>query len=246
MVKRLLGKVVEEEWPIWSLFIAFMAMLAIAMLVVLLMFFGPSLRDLRGESFDPTALTNEVRLEIGGTLFAIPANYTRYGGDRHAGVAEHVELHALLPDLSGYQSDKDSEFRSMSASSNLILMALVPIEDKLTPSSMRDQLYLPQIAYFETADPNGLKKGVFKEESVYRGDLFYMPIGQINDAEMSPFYLCRQEQNESQWCSGRIRIGQTAQVLFRLPLNQMSQWQVINQKLTSLLKDFRAEARRIN
>lgn len=110
MIKRLFGKVVEEEWPIWQLLVMFLLSFSAAIIAFILYFFGPSLDQIRGLSYGPTAQKSDIRAEVGGTLFAIPASYTRYGRNRRASEAESIELHALLPEMSGYSKDQAEAF----------------------------------------------------------------------------------------------------------------------------------------
>lgn len=243
MIKRLFGKVVEEEWPIWQLLVIFLASFAIATLGVIFYFFGPTIGEIRGTSYDPTARKNDIRTEVGGTLFAVPASYTRYGRNRRSSKAESLELHALLPEMSEFSESQADEFVNLGENSRLFLISLLPLEKNLTPSALLQDVFLPQIAEPLVNLPNGLKKSRFPADSAYPNALFFLPIIAMPETIGSPFYICTTETNGALWCSGRILIGRTAQAVFRFPYRYLDDWKAINQGLTELLRSFRAEAR---
>ncbi len=243
MIKRLFGNVVEEEWPIWKLLAIFLFSFLAAIIAVLLYFFGPSLDQIRGLSYGPTAQQSDIRAEVGGTLFAIPASYTRYGRNRWESEAESIELHALLPEMSGYSKDQAEAFTNLEASSRLLLISILPVEKNLPPSVLLSDVFLPQLSPQVETLANGLRKGTFVADSAYASSLFFQPSIATPETIGSPFYICSAETNGATWCTGRILIGRTAQAVFRFPDRYLDDWQAINQGLTELLRSFRAEAR---
>jgi hypothetical protein len=243
MIKRLFGKVVEEEWPIWQLLVVFLASFLAAIIVVMLYFFGPSLDQIQGLSYGPTARQSDIRAEVGGTLFSIPASYTRYGRSRWETEAKSLELHALLPEMSGYSEDQAEAFTNLEPSSRLLLISILPVEKNLTPSVLLSDVFLPQLSPRLETLANGLRKAEFAADSAYASSVFFQPSLPTPETIGSPFYICASETNGAVWCTGRILIGRTAQAVFRFPDRFLDDWQAINQGLTELLRSFRAEAR---
>jgi hypothetical protein len=243
MIKRLFGKVVEEEWPIWRLLVVFFISFLGAIVAVILYFFGPSWDQMRGLSYGPTARQSDIRAEVGGTLFAIPASYTRYGRSRWESEADSLELHALLPEMSGYTADQAAAFTNLEDNSQLLLISILPVEKNLTPSVLLSDVFAPQLSSRLETLANGLRKSAFLADSSYASSLFFQPNMATPETLGSPFYICATETSGAMWCTGRILIGRTAQAVFRFPYRYLDDWQAINQGLTELLRSFRAEAR---
>ena len=97
MIKRLLSRAVpEEEWPVWALPSVIFAGFLLSGVLFYLFYFGPGIRDLQGLAYAPTDDDGRVRLEIGGTLFSVPAHYTRNGRTRRSGQLDvQLELETM-------------------------------------------------------------------------------------------------------------------------------------------------------
>lgn len=245
MLKRFLSQsVVEEEWPLWRLVIGLFVGICLSIIGFTIFFFGPSLDQLQGDTITPTSMTQDIRLEVGGTLFSIPANYTRYGHDRQANKNNYVELHALLPELAPYQSQTANAFADLSAQSQLLLFSLSPIEGDMTPQKLWQDVFMPQVEGFSGTVEYGLKSAQFKAASLYQNATFYQPENLPDDGFSSPFIICAPQADGAVWCQGRLTIGRTAQAIFRFPQRHLSDWKIISNRLAGLLSRFRAEARR--
>jgi len=245
MIKRFLSEsIVEEEWPLWRLVMGVFALILLSIFGFSIYFFGPTLDQIRGETVTPTALTRDIRIEVGGTLFSIPANYTRYGHDRSSYENPFVELHALLPDLSGFQAADETAFADLSNQSRLLLFSLSEIEGDMTPQRLWKEVFVPQIGAFTETVEYGLKSAPFKSGSLYRDATYYQPETMPDDGFSSPFIICAPNADGAVWCQGRLTIGRTAQAIFRFPQNYLSDWKLISNRLAGLLSRFRAEARR--
>ena len=95
-----------------------------AILIGLWLSLKPNALQNKYEAYQPLDDGYRVRVEVGGTLFAIPAHYTRSAQTRSQKVQGFVELHALLPDLKPYSRELDKEFLRIDAASPLVIITL--------------------------------------------------------------------------------------------------------------------------
>jgi len=251
MFKRYLSSTVtEEEWPIWRVIAIFAITLLIGLGGALFFFFGPTWKDISGDIISPTTSTRPINLEVSSTLLAIPSNYTRYGRDRRGSKRDNVELHALLPDLNGYTINQAEAFESSALSSDLLLITITRIEHNMTPNRLIDDVYQPILSKGAGGGgldaKTGLKKSFFAKDSMYANATFYETTLRVDDSQKSPFYICAPSSNHGAWCTGRLRIGTTAQAIFRFSEEHLKDWEEINQRLSQKLSQFRADARKEN
>ena len=249
MFKRYLSlTVTEEEWPIWRVIAIFAITLLIGLGGALFFFFGPSWKDISGDIVSPSTSTRAINIEVSSTLLAIPSNYTRYGRDRRSSKRENVELHALLPDLSGYTQNQSKAFEINSLSPDLLLITITRIEHNMTPNKLVDDVYRPILSKGAGGAKidaiTGLKKSLFAEDSRYADATFYETTLRVDDSQKSPFYICAPSPDHGTWCTGRLRIGATAQAIFRFSEQNLKNFEEINQRLSQKLSQFRADARK--
>ena len=78
MLKSKMSRIFPEgEGPVWRLFFFGLAVFIAAILIGLWLSLKPNALQNKYEAYQPTDDGYRVRVEVGGTLFAIPAHYTR-------------------------------------------------------------------------------------------------------------------------------------------------------------------------
>ncbi len=259
MIKRLLSQsVTEEEWPIWRIILIIGVIMLAATIYFLIYFFGPTIADVRGSSLSPTTNRDSVTVEVGGALFSIPANFTRYGRDRRSRVRDQVELHALYPDFEGYTNDKAKLFASLDGTAPVILVSIRSADASLTSNQMLAQIYLPATEGEKVNQEFNLDWSNFKQNSHYNGAQLYrerdQTIEEISEdrrgfnyrakAERTPYFICQMDTRNIEWCRGGFQIGRTAEALYRFPKAYLENWEQIDAGLQNLLSNFRANARK--
>lgn len=251
MIKRYLSPTVsEEEWPVWRIIVIFVITVIAGIIGALIYFFGPTWSDVAGDTVSPSSSTRIINLEVSGTLLAIPAHYTRYGRDRTSRMPDNVELHALLPNLTGYSDSAKASFEFSSDQSDLLLITIGPIEHKMPPNRLINEVYRPLLikkGRASTLDTKiGLKRSAFAEGTIYASATFYETTLRVDDTQKSPFYICSIRATGGEWCTGRLRIGNSAQAIYRFSRKHLENWEQINQRLAQKLSQFRADARKEN
>ena len=72
MIKRVLSRAVpEDEWPIWVFPITILLAFLLSAVLAYLFYFGPNVRDISGLAYAPTDDAARVKVDVGGTLFAL-------------------------------------------------------------------------------------------------------------------------------------------------------------------------------
>lgn len=246
MIKRLLSRAVpEHEWPIWAvpLFVSTAFLLSSA--IVYFLFFGPGVRDLQGVSYRPTDDPARVRLEVGGTLFAVPAHYARNGLTRRGGEIAHAELHALLPELLPWRKDRADSFLRIDAASPLIVLTLRATQRELPEEKIFDALYRPYIAGAGAIDDSGLQSFRFQQNSPYAGKEVFrgLSTGSREARAKAPIFICDATDNPNPSCESRFDIGSTAQASYRFKRTYLSTWEDIDRGTRDMVRNFRAAAR---
>ncbi len=123
MLKSKMSRIFPEgEGPVWRLFFFGLAVFIAAILIGLWLSLKPNALQNKYEAYQPTDDGHRVRVEVGGTLFAIPAHYTRSAQTRSQKAQNFVELHALLPDLKSYSRELDKEFLRIDAASRKVII----------------------------------------------------------------------------------------------------------------------------
>jgi hypothetical protein len=259
MIKRLLSQsITEEEWPIWRIVVFIGAIIVAATIYFLIYFFGPTISDIRGTSLSPTTNRDTITVEVGGTLFSIPANYTRYGRDRRAQARDQLELHALYPRLEGYSNRKAEVFAALDGKEPVILISIRSADASLSADKLLEQIYLPATKGEEINQAFNLDWSNFRADSHYEGAQLYRQNKQTADQTGSdprnnnyrlkkprrPYFICQMDTRNIEWCRGQLQIGQTAIAFYRFPKAYLEKWEKIDAGLQTLLSNFRANARK--
>lgn len=246
MLKRILSRAIpEHEWPVWILPATLFAAILSCSLLVSFIYFGPGLDIIRGASYLPSSSSDRVRVEVGGTLFAIPAHYTRSRQARRAGLMEHIDLQALGPELVPYRQDLAADFLSTDETSALIIISLRSGTDALPERRRFDAIYKPYLRGTGTVDDNGLQVFTFKQDGPYAGKQLFrgLPLGAREKRLAPPLLLCDAPDMAGAQCESRFALGGTAQVSYRFKRHILPQWEELDANIRALIRNFRAAAR---
>jgi len=134
------------------------------------------LRPGPGSQITPTGQSGQVRLNVHGNAFAIPANYIENTKARTGGEMEAVTLVAMFPTWEGYSRQLARQFGN-APDSAVIRVSLRGDPDNLGTRDRLDRVYRPQISG-SAPGPFGLTRYDFAPGSSYGNDeLFSGEIG---------------------------------------------------------------------
>ena len=257
MIKRiLLQSVPEHEWPVWSIPASILAVFLLSGAVAYFYYFGSGFGLFDGTAYRPTSQRALVKLEVGGTLFAIPQNFTRNRNARRSTVQDHIELHVLLPNLIGYDKTLAKEFLRTDAASTLLLLDIRVANQEIPEKQIFDAIYAPYIVSNGAKDDND-KQGVaqtaisslqsfaFAENSPYFNKQVFRSRANSTARQrvLLPVFLCDKASLASPTCESRFPLGQTARVSYRFKRAYLQDWEKIDAAVKELIRNFRAAAR---
>ena len=249
MIKRLLSRAVpEHEWPIWSVPAFVLAGFLLSTALFYLIYFGPGIRDIQGVAYAPTAQQDRIKFEIGGTLFSVPAYYTRDGRTRRGGALPHASLHALLPDIEPWRTELSEVFLDTSKTSRLLTVTIRSVQRDIAEDRLFEALYQPYIDGAGQVTNDGLQAFSFRTNSPYgRKQIFKgLPKGSSSDRAQAPLYICDTVDHNNPICESRFDLGNSAQVSYTFKRAHLSGWETVDRNLKELIRNFRAAARRQN
>lgn len=246
MLKRILSRAVpEHEWPVWIMPATLFAAILACSILISFIYFGPGLDIIRGTAYLPSSSKERVRVEVGGTLFAIPAHYTRSRKARRAGLMAHIDLQALGSDLMPYRPDLAADFLRTDATSSLIIISLRTGAEALPERRRFDAIYKPYLRGGGTVDDNGLQVFTFRDNGPYAGKQLFrgLPLGAREKRLAPPLLLCDGPDIGGAQCESRFALGGTAQVSYRFKRHLLPQWEELDANIRALIRSFRAAAR---
>ena len=249
MIKRILSRAVdEEEWPVWRLPLMLSVCFVLAGGVFYGFYFGPGLSFWRGLDYSPSSKTYAVKLEIGGTLFAVPANYTRNAASRRNGQHADITLHAVLPKLAGYQLSTKEQFLRIDDDSPLVIISITGVTRDLPIERRFESLYAPYVELKTSDITDDLQAYQFGDDTPYRGkDLFRaMLAGTRLERAEAPMFMCETADKRGAICETRFDLGRSAEVSYLFKRRHLSDRQSIDAKVKDLIKSFRSAARIVN
>ena len=249
MIKRLLSRAVpEHEWPVWVLPLAILASFLLSGLIFYATYFGPGIKDLQGISYRPTDDAARVKVEVGGTLFAVPAHFTRNGQTRRGIELTHAELHALLPDFLPWQKDLAEEFLRTDGQAPLITITLRGMARAMPEAQIFTALYKPYLNGPGRVRDDGLQAFSFRSDSPYGQKQIFRALstGAQENRDKAPIFICDLPEAPNPTCESRFDIGNTAQASYRFKRVHLSNWAETDQRIKDLIRNFRAAARRVN
>ncbi len=249
MIKRLLSRAVpEEEWPLWALPSVIISGFLLSGFLFYLFYFGPGIRDLQGMAYAPTDDDDRVRVEIGGTLFSVPAHYTRNGRTRRSGQLDHASLHVLLPDFSPWRKDRAEAFLDTGTLSNLLTINIRAAASEMPEERVFNAIYRPYIDGSGDVTDEGLQSFAFRAGSPYGKKQIFrgLKTGSAAERQRPPLFICDIIKHENPNCESRFNLGTSAQVSYNFKRIHLAQWEAIDRDVREMIRSFRAAARRQN
>ncbi len=229
-----------RERPAWILpVLVFLGVLTFSG-AFLYYYFGPTPGELLGLDPRASSASGEVEAIIGNTRFLIPENYTRYPSQRGGGRIAAVDMHALLPGLEPYSSERQDSFADNSAASDVIYFSLSESAAPLNSTRRLKDIYSKYLETTEPAEgPDGLQLFPFRADSGYADqDLL---VGK--DAEERMVLLLCERQTpliESPNCSRSLLLGPDLELSYRYKRNHLDDWREIDGAVAELVAAFGA------
>lgn len=240
VVKRIQKKVLEDEWPIWSFPLTLFGLVLVSCVGFLFFYFGPSVEAYRGLKPSPTTSMEKVGVEVSGTLFVMPASFTRYATHRGSQRQDNVSLHAILPELAPYTADTATEFLRTDAQSPLVLINLVEAGEQYNPERHLQEFLRPAANATPLPAPTGLTGYNFKADASYAGRQLF--IAEASLGQSARAFICEHPSAASPDCESRFRIGPTVMASYVFKRAHLNDWRDIERDVGLLLKSFRANA----
>ena len=246
MIKRVLSRAVpEDEWPIWALPLTMLLAFVLSGFLAYWFYFGPNMRDISGLSYAPTDDAARVKVDVGGTLFAVPAHYTRNRQSRRTKPLQHAELHALLPDMAPWRHENAEAFLQTDADSDLLTINIRAAERLLAPEKTFDTIYQPYILGGGNVRDDGLQGYSFKTDAPYATKEIFRALttGTREARAAAPLFICDRIESPSPTCESRFDLGNKAQASYRFKRKHLSDWENIDRQVKDKIRNFRAAAR---
>ncbi len=235
----------EGEGPVWRLFFAGVGVLIIAIAIGLWLSLNPNVLQNKYTAYQPTADSSRIRVEVGGTLFSIPAHFTRSAQTRTQMVQNFVELHALLPDLKPYRKSLEKEFLRLDAASPLVIITLRASQRPLPERRIFEDVLSPYIAGSGQVRDDGLQVFEFQPDAPYAGKQLFraLPVGPRTKRLAPPLFICDSVDTPNPSCESSFDLGRTAQASYSFKRAYLSDWESIDGGIRDMIRSFRAAAR---
>lgn len=201
-------------------------------------YFGPTPSEILG--LDPRASAADRKIEtiVADRRFLIPENYTRYPTQRGGGRLTNIDMHALLPDMTPYETGLQERFIDNSAESDVVYFALAETQTPLTASRRLKEIYSKYLAAPEPEeDEAGLQRFTFRNDSGYANqDLLVAR----DDQERMVLLLCdrRSPLVDSPNCTRSLLLGPRLDLTYRYKRSHLSDWREIDRAVTTLVGEF--------
>ena len=204
-------------------------------------YFGPTLSELAGDTPDPSASDELIRMSIGNIDFQIPTSYTRFPRARRGGERSSVSLYALLPNLESYSGDQRDIFEGNEADSPVIYFEIGVHQSTLEESEMLTRIYLDNVNDIEgRVGPYGLTAYEFSDTSGYKDEDLFV----FEDESALPVVIrCFRETDliPSPHCRRDMRLSETLSLTYRYKRPWLAQWRDINDKIQAFVMSLTVE-----
>ena len=131
----------HSSWILPAIFLVVAGLIGIGFYIL---FTGPTVDDLQGNTAWPTASAETADIRIDNAVFRVPANYTKLRRSRSDGDAEDIPMHALLPNLTPWTQAEAREFNSNAKDSRVVQILLAVDHAKLTYQDKFDRGIRPR------------------------------------------------------------------------------------------------------
>ncbi len=211
----------------------FMATLVLCA-IFLYYYVGPSVEDFSGNTPSPAITEEQVRVEIGGIIFAPAANYTVYPRARRGGARDEVVLYALWPTMNGYTPAQRKEFIENAPDTRRIDITISKRSSVFTESERFERLYLPQ-----TVDSRGVRTPYQLTKFTFKDQRTNVPTNGYVDTELfvgadasgataAVFCFKEKEEVESPECWREYEYGDSIEVSYRFKRPYLPEWRSLD------------------
>lgn len=232
------GEEVTEESPWRYPLIIVVVTLALSGIVAY-SYFGPSLRDLRGDTPEASARETPIHMEIGDSRFVIPENYTQYPRARRGGPRDSVSLYAVFPTFEPYSVRHDRLFYENEPDNPIIYFEIHLARLPLTEQERIDQIYMERLDGSPGEELGfGLTQFEFAPDSSYpEEDLF---LGE-DDNGNAVAIICTEFTSvvPSPNCRRDMELSDGLRLSYRFKRTHLERWREINEGLNNLVDSFR-------
>jgi len=204
-------------------------------------YFGPTPSEILG--LDPRASESQDKVEmtIGDRHFLVPANFTRYPLQRVGGTQNEIDLHALLPELAPYSTNRKDEFEDNSSSSSLVHIKIHLAGDLLPAARRLDDIYARHLAsQTPQQGPSGLELYEFSQTSGYRDQQLFVA-EQPDDQPV--LILCFRETDIifSPNCTRTLNLTEEVAVTYRYKRALLEAWASTDRAILARIESFIVE-----
>ncbi len=237
MARRRKKRMVTEEFSIeakqdssWTLPFTIIGVTLLLSFGFLYYYFGPTLSELTGDTQDPSASDELIRMTIGDVNFQVPTSYTRFPRARRGGERESVSLYALLPNLESFSAEKRDIFEANNPDSPVIYFDVAVHRSTLEEADRLNRVYLDNVDGAGRVGPYGLTAYEFSEASGYKDEDLFV----YNESGAVPVVIrcfCETEVIPSPHCRRDMRLTETLSLSYRFKRPWLAQWRDINDKV---------------
>ena len=232
------GDELVRERPAWIIPLLVLIGVLIFSGAFLYYYFGPTPAEILGRDPRASAADQSIEVIVGNTRFLVPEHYTRYLNQRAGGRQEALDMHALLPGLTPWSTERQAEFNDNSADSEVVYFSLRQTSTPLNSARRFKTIYSKYLSADEPeAGPDGLRIFAFNNESGYAGqDLL---VGKDAEDRMT-LILCdrRSPLVESPNCTRSLLLGPTLELDYRYKRSHIGDWREIDAAILSLVQGF--------
>lgn len=204
-------------------------------------------------AYSVTSDPSPAQVEIGGKVFAIPKNYIWSRGAHKGGKMGGINLHALLPGFAPYTNDNFNEFEKAGEQNTIgwLMRQHDILGDKYYSTKMSRELIYERIirdpvtgktpSVQQLPGPFGLTQHkLYPPKSRFDDrDLF---VGSTQDNNFYWLECKTKESAPSPSCSSYYEYSEHVVVRYNFPRKNLHQWQEIETRLISLIRQFEINA----
>jgi hypothetical protein len=228
----------HSSWILPAIFLVVAGLIGIGFYIL---FTGPTVDDLQGNTTWPTADTTTADIRIDNTVFRVPGNYTKLRRSRSDGEADDLPLHALLPGLTGWTQAQAKEFNSNAWNARVVQIVLAVDRGKLTYQEKFERGIRPRSDTPEgIPGPHGLTTFKFGPGTGYENTEWLT----ATLADGSQFVMrcdAAATGNFGSSCMRVTRMKDGVGLTYKYKRAYLAQWQDIDAKIMAKIDSFRVK-----
>lgn len=223
----------------WLIPLAVFVVTAALSALFLIYYLAPRPPSLSEERPSPTDAADIVEVSVGGAKFRIPANYMQFASARKGGKQTQVALHALLPDLHGYNRAEAEAFSRNTPDSEVVYLLIREERVNLSEADRFRRIYLAYVVDPQGQEgPFGLTQYTFRDDSGYRGEDLFVAEPAAGSMVLRCARFGPNSPNPS--CLRDIPLGDGVALTYRFRRAHLAQWADIEDGVRRLVHSFEA------